>query len=87
LAGKPSRGLDFSVTDLMRVRHGTVPEDFKRSIVDALHAQKFVGIVDPPDFVIDQVRLGQPVPIPMPPLTPGHARFRPRPERYYAVLP
>jgi 4-amino-4-deoxy-L-arabinose transferase-like glycosyltransferase len=87
LAGKPSRGLDFSVADLMRVRHGTVPEDFKRSIVDALRAQKFVGIVDPPDFVIDKVRLGPPVSIPMPPLTLGHARFRPRPEQYYAVLP
>ena len=86
LAGKSSSGLDFSVADLLRVKHSSVPEDFKRSIIDALHSPKFVGVVDPPDFVIDTVRLGPPVAIRMPPQTPGHVRFRPRPEQFYAVL-
>lgn len=86
LAGKPSSGLDFAVGDLLRVKHSPVPADFKRSVLDALQAARFVGIVDPPDFVIDQVKLGAPVPIQMSRQTPGHVRFRPRPEQYYAVL-
>jgi len=85
LAGKPSRGLDFSVADLLRVKRGPVPEDFKRSIVDALHAARFAGIVDPPDFVVDAVALGPPVAIPTPPISPGHVRFRPRPAQFYPV--
>jgi hypothetical protein len=87
LAGKSSSGLDFAVADLLRVKHGSVPEDFKQSVVDALQARKFIGVIDPPDFVIDRVRLGPPVSIPMPPQTPGHIRIRPRPQHYYAVLP
>jgi hypothetical protein len=86
LAGKPSRGLDFSVADLLRVKRGPVPEDFKRSIINALRDGKFSGIVDPPDFVIEKVALGASVAIPTPPINPGHARFRPRPTRFYAVL-
>jgi hypothetical protein len=87
LAAKSSSGLDFSVADLLRVKNSAVPEDFKRSIIEALHAAKFAGIVDPPDFVIDEIRLGPPVAIPMPPVSPGHIRFRPRPTEFYAVLP
>jgi 4-amino-4-deoxy-L-arabinose transferase-like glycosyltransferase len=85
-AGKPSSGLDFSVADLLRVKHSPVPDDFKRSVIDALHAGKFVGVIDPPDFVIDAVKLGPPVSIQVPPQTPDHIHFRPRPERFYAVL-
>jgi hypothetical protein len=36
--------------------------------------------------LVAEVRLGPPVAIPMPPPTPGHARFRPRSERVYPVL-
>jgi hypothetical protein len=86
LAGKSSSGLDFSVADLLRVRHSSVPEDFRRSIIDALHAPKFAGVIDPPDFVVDKVKLGPPVSIQIPPQTPGHIRFTPRPEKFYAVL-
>jgi 4-amino-4-deoxy-L-arabinose transferase-like glycosyltransferase len=86
LAGKPASGLDFAVADLLRVKHSPVPEDFKRSVLDALQAAKFVGIVDPPDFIIDQVKLAAPVAMQMSPPAPGHIRFRPRPEQYYAVL-
>jgi Dolichyl-phosphate-mannose-protein mannosyltransferase len=85
LAGKSSSGLDFSVADLLRVKNSAVPEDFKRSIIEALHAAKFAGIVDPPDFVVDEIKLGPPVAIPMPPISPGHIRFRPRPAEFYAV--
>jgi hypothetical protein len=87
LAGKPSSGLDFAVADLLRVKHSAVPADFERSVLDALAAAQFVGIIDPPDFVIDKVKLGPPVSIQPQPPTPGHVRFRPRPERYYAILP
>jgi len=86
LAGKPSSGLDFSVADLLRVKHSAVPADFERSVVDALRAAKFVGIIDPPDFVIDQVKLGAPVSIQTLPPAAGHIRFRPRPRQYFAVL-
>ncbi len=86
LAGKPSSGLDFSVADLLRVKQSAIPEDFMRSIIDALHEEKFAGIVDPPDFVLAAVKLGPPVAIPTPPISPGHVRFRPRPTRFYAVL-
>jgi Dolichyl-phosphate-mannose-protein mannosyltransferase len=86
LVGKPSSGLDFAVADLLRVKHSAVPEEFKRSVLDALQAGKFIGIIDPPDFVIDEVKLGAPVSIQPQPPTPGHVRFRPRPERYYAIL-
>jgi hypothetical protein len=85
LAGKPSGGLDFSVADLLRVKQSAIPEEFKRSIVDALRDGKFAGIVDPPDFVLAAVKLGPPVTIPAPPISPGHTRFRPRPMQFYAV--
>ena len=86
LAGKLSSGLDFSVADLLRVKQSAIPEDFKRSIIDALHGEKFAGIVDPADFVLAQVELAPPVTIPTPPISPGHIRFRPRPTRFYAAL-
>jgi hypothetical protein len=87
LAGKPTKGLDFSVTDLLRVRDSTVPRDFEQSVIGALQNPSFSGVVDPPEFVIRNVRLAPPVPIQSP---PSHSReedlFRPHPERYYAIL-
>ena len=81
LLGNSSSGLDYSLTDFLQVKQRPETEKLKESIIGALREHQFVGVVDPPDFIISSVRLDVPVMI-----QPGsRGRFAPRFQRFYAV--
>lgn len=85
LAGKRFPGLDMPVTDVLRV-NDAVAGRLKASILDALAAGKFAGVVDPLDFVRRGARLGPPVAIPDPLAGELNDRFAQHPRLYYPVL-
>lgn len=86
LAGKSLPGLDYSVADMMLDARDPRVIGFRHLLVGALRSGRFVGVVDPPDFVRAEVPLGPPVTI-QHDLDPGRLGYRARIERYYPVTP
>ncbi len=86
LAGKSANGLDAAAADLLLDGDSAAAADFKASVVDALRSGRFVGVIDPPDFVRAAIRLDSPVAIGYPPLPPHFDFFRPKPKLYYRIL-
>lgn len=84
LLGGDSVGLDYSFTDLMNDSAGPVTLKLQASIVEALRAGKFAGVVDPPDFLRDQVAFGAPVSLQAAP-PDRRDPFTPRTQAYYPV--
>jgi hypothetical protein len=86
-AGKTSGGLDYVVTDVELSGNREVYEHLQHSILDALTQRKFVGVIDPPEFILRSIKLGPPVLIQPPPLpvNPTTNRFRQRPMFYYPL--
>jgi hypothetical protein len=82
--GNGSVGLDYSLIDLVNDRGSAVTAQFQNSIVDAVRSGRFAGIVDPPDFLRDQVTFGAPVPLQSTP-PERRNRFTPRTQFYYPV--
>ena len=82
--GNGSVGLDYSLIDLVNDRNSAVTAQFQDSIVEALGAGRFVGVVDPPDFLRDKVAFGPPLALPSIPAAQRN-RFTPRTELYYPV--
>lgn len=86
LAGKQTRGLGYAINDLLRDQDSPVAADLKKSIVDAVLAGKFAGVVDPPDFVFAAVKFGPAALIQPLPANADYNQFRPRPQYYYPVI-
>jgi len=84
LLGGNSVGLDYSFTDLMNDSAGPVTLTLQASIVEALRTGKFVGVVDPPDFLRDQVAFGDPVSLQAAP-PDRRDPFTPRTRSYYPL--
>jgi Dolichyl-phosphate-mannose-protein mannosyltransferase len=84
LGGK-SNGLDYSLVDLLADGRSPIAIELRRSVIDALKSGKFVGVVDPPDFVMQSVRLGPPIPIQI--LAPNEEEnlFKPTLQSFYAL--
>ena len=82
---KSSAGLDYSLTDLLQHKNSPVTIKLKDSIVEALRARKFAGVVDPAAFITENLELDRPVRIQ--PDIPNHrrTRFTPKLQSYYAV--
>jgi hypothetical protein len=81
LLGGNSVGLDYSLTDLVNDRSSPVTAKFQASIADALRAGKFAGVVDPPDFLRDQLAFGTPLSLQSTPPERVN-RFTPRMQSY-----
>jgi 4-amino-4-deoxy-L-arabinose transferase-like glycosyltransferase len=79
-----SVGLDYSLIDLVNDRGSAVSAQFQDSIIDALRAGRFVGVVDPPDFLRDKVSFGAPLVLQSTP-PERRNRFTPRMQLYYPV--
>jgi hypothetical protein len=84
LLGKPSIGLDYSLTDLLQDQSSSVAVKLQESIVDALRSRKFVGVVDPPAFIREKLDLAAPVILQSTP-SGQRNRFTPRLEAYYPI--
>lgn len=86
LLGGKSVGLDYSSIDLANDRTGPVTARFRASIIDALRAGRFAGIVDPPDFVRSEIALGPPLSLNLS-SKPRDRRnnFTPRMQAYYPI--
>ncbi len=82
--GNGSVGLDYSLIDLVNDRGSAVTVQFQNSIVDALAGGRFVGVVDPPDFLRDKVSFGTPLVLQSTP-PERRNRFTPRTQLYYPV--
>jgi hypothetical protein len=87
LLGGKSVGLDYSSIDLVNDSTGPATARFRASIIAALRAGRFTGIVDPPDFVRSEVALGAPLSLTLSskPRDP-HNNFTPRMEAYYPLV-
>ncbi len=85
LAGKSANGLDAAAADLLLDGDSAAAADFKASVVDALRSGRFVGVIDPPDYVRVAIRLKSPVAIVYPPLPAHFDFFRPKPRLYYGI--
>lgn len=81
LLGGNSIGLDYSLTDLVNDRGSPVTASFQASIIDALRAGKFAGVVDPPDFLRGQLAFGAPLSLQSTPPERVN-RFTPRMQSY-----
>jgi hypothetical protein len=81
--GKSAAGLDGSTTDLLLDDGSVGAAALQKSVIDALVSGRFVGVVDPPDFVLARVRLGPPVAI-LP--KEDFRQFRPLIYQYYPVM-
>ena len=84
LLGGNSIGLDYSLTDLVNDRGSPVTARFQASIVAALRAGKFAGVVDPPDFLRDQLAFAAPLSLQSTP-PERRNRFTPRMQSYYPL--
>jgi hypothetical protein len=82
---KSSTGLDYSMIDLLQDNASPVTEKFRQSVIYALHARQFVGVVDPPNFVVSSVTLAPPVIIHPESLNFHRNLFAPRMERFYGI--
>lgn len=84
LAGKSTKGLDSAARDLLLDEGGVQATALKTSMLDAMRSGRFVGIVDPPAFVRDAVRLEPPRAV-IGPFQPSSGKFRPRPKGFYRL--
>lgn len=86
LAGK-SNGLDYSLVDLLSDAASPIAIQLRQSIIAALKNGRFVGVVDPPDFVAQSIRLGSPTPIQLFSQTEEENLFKPTLQSFYALAP
>jgi 4-amino-4-deoxy-L-arabinose transferase-like glycosyltransferase len=84
LLGKPSMGLDYSLIDVLQNQSSPVTAKLQESIIGALRARQFAGVVDPPDFIREKLDLAAPVVLQSTPADQRN-RFTPRLEAYYAI--
>jgi hypothetical protein len=84
LLGKPSIGLDYSLTDLLQDQSSPVVAKLQESIIDALRSRQFAGVVDPPAFIVEKLDLAAPVILQSTPFDQRNT-FTPRVEAYYPI--
>lgn len=83
LAGA-SIGLDYSLTDVLQDQASPVTAKLQQSIIDALRKHQFAGVVDPPPFIRESIKLSGPLRLQSP--AEERNRFTPRLEAYYHVI-
>ena len=71
----------YALTDLVNDRGSRLRLEFQASIVDALRAGKCAGVIDPPDFLRDQLAFGAPLSLQSTPPERVN-RFTPRMQSY-----
>jgi 4-amino-4-deoxy-L-arabinose transferase-like glycosyltransferase len=82
LLGNGSVGLDYALTDVLHDEKSRVTAKVESLIIDALRSGQFVGVVDPPPFILDAVTLGTPVSLQV---MPSHEP--PRPPHFSVYYP
>jgi hypothetical protein len=84
LLGKPSIGLDYSLVDVLQDQSSPVTVKLRESIIDALRARQFAGVVDPQAFVLENLNFDAPVILQSTPADKRN-RFTPKLQAYYPI--
>jgi hypothetical protein len=84
LLGNRSIGLDYSLIDVIQDQSSPMAAKLQESIVGALRTGQFVGVVDPPAFILEKLELAAPIVLQSTP-SEQRNRFTPRLKAYYAI--